>query len=612
MTNMLINTPHSLEYMTIASKPQTSRLGGSDIKALTAGRNGTTSRNRRAARKGKSTKQAPVNPATLPVVGDLVSGTVRGSGVHGVFVLVNGSVQGRVKLTDISTRFISGAEVSELYPVGAEIEDMIVSAVNPDGKLELKLKTRIGDPEVGSIHKAVVKRVEKYGVIMGFPNTLMRCLCSTEEVDDDVEACKPAMAKIQPGHKYTVKVIRVEQSKIWVTMKKSQLGSAADSDYNQAVMEFEDPNFEDVSADAAVVGEKRKIELIDDCEDVVVVPAKAVKATAAPVSTVDALEAVSDAEEDKTRKKSKRQKDAARREKESLTREKEESLLSGDWKRDPQTAEDFERLNLVEGSSSAAVWITYMSFWLKMTEVSKARSTAERALKQASSFALEQEKFNLWIAYLNMEAAFGNQADEIFVRAAQYCDAKAMHHAMPQVWVRAGHMDKAQTAFERTCSKYPESRKAWLNLIEFLFNQDRAVDARAAFAKAIKAIPKRKHIRATVKFAQFEFRNGNPDRGSTVFEQLLQTNVQKTDIWSVYFDETVKAYTPPVAATVDADAVRALFERAVSLKLKAFKMKFFFKRWLDFETKFGSDEGVEAVKARAVAYVESISHQTEE
>ena len=595
--------------MTVSSKPNMQRLNNAQIMALTAGRASRVKRNRKGARKPKSGKKTPVLNCTLPVVGDLVTGVVTASGDRGVFVTVNSKIPGRVKLCDISTRFISGQEVAEIYPVGHEIHDMIVTAISDDRKVELKLKTRIGDPEVGSIHKAVVKRVEKYGVIMGFPNSLMRCLCSTEEVDDELERCRQVLANILPGHKCAVKVIKVEQSKIWVTMKQSQLGKSANKQYDQHVMQFADPNV--VAAadeeDSTIPTTFSQVKLIETVEPKPETKKRPITQTASALDALEAASETEEAEDSKNKKKSKRQKDAARREKEARIREKEESILAGDWKRDPQTAEEFERLLVVEGNSSPAVWIKYMAFWLKIAEVSKARETAERAIKNSSMFAHEQDRLNLWIAYLNMEAAFGNNADAVFTRATQYCDAKKVYHAISQVWVRANQFDKAQVAFERMTSKFPECRKAWMNLVEFLVNQDRQDEARTVFSKAIRTLPKRKHIRATVKFAQFEFRNGHAARGATVFEQLLQSNSQKTDIWSVYFDETIKAYTPPVSESVDLETVRKLFERAVTLKLKAFKMKFFFKRWLDFEQRFGTDDGVEDVKARAIAYVESIS-----
>lgn len=527
--------------------------------------------------------------------GTLVSGTVRASNGKGIFVNV-GTRVGRLKLSDISTRFISGDEVAKLYPVGSTISDLVISSITADKKLELRLKTRIGEPELGSVHKVVVKRVEKYGVIFGFPDSMMRCLCETEEVHDELESCKPELAKIQAGHKFNVRVIKVQNGKVWVTMKKSQLGDLAT--YAQPVMEFADPKIQDAEEDVgmAVFSSRPKTKLVDDGETPKV--SKKMKPMAA-----DALEVSEDENGEKKRKKSKRQKDAARRAAETTVREKEEALLSGDWKRDPQSAEEFERLLVV--NKSAGTWIKYMSFWLKMAEVGKAREVAERAVKHTE--LAEQEKLNLWIAYLNMEAAFGSEpaVESVFVRAAQYCDAKKVHHALPQVWVRAGNVEKAKTAFERVTAKFHESRKAWLNLVEFFFNQQRFDEARAAYAKCLKAVPARKQARVTVKFAQLEFRHGNPERGASVFESLLSNKAAKTDVWSVFFDEQIKAFTPPVRHAVDFGSIRALFERALSTKLKAFKMKFFFKRWLDFETKFGDDDSVEVVKQRAVEYVES-------
>ena len=509
------------------------------------------------------------------VVGDVVSGQVRASSHVGVIVAVEGTV-GRLRLSDISTRFISGEEVAKMYPVGGKISDLVVTAITADKKLELKLKSKIGEPTVGSIHKVVVKRVEKYGVLLGFSNSMMRCLCETEEVAD--EDCKVELAKIQPGHKFNVKVIRVTNGKVWVTMKKSQLGES--STEAQPLMDEEIAVPTELPQPVAT--------LIDEDEEEETTPVVVAKR---PLE--DALE--TETPDAANRKKSKRQKDAVKRQVESELREKEESLLTGDWKQNPQSAEEFERLLIVD--NAAAVWIKYMSFWLKLAELARAREVAERALKKIQT---EEDKLSCWIAYLNMEAAFGSSTtvDALFVRAAQYCHAKTIYHALPQVWIRAQNWAKAQSALERMVAKFPECRKAWINLIEFFFDQKMFDEARTAFAKSIKSLPARKQNRTTVKFAQFEFRSGNPERGASVFETLVAGSA-KTDSWSVYFDEMIRAG--------DMAATRALFERALSLKLKAFKTKFIFKRWLDFETKFGNDESVQAVKEKAVKYVEEHS-----
>jgi rRNA biogenesis protein RRP5 len=50
-----------------------------------------------------------------------------------------------------------------------------------------------------------------------------------------------------------------------------------------------------------------------------------------------------------------------------------------------------------------------------------------------------------------------------------------------------------------------------------------------------------------------------------------------------------------------------LFERVIHLKFSSKKMKFFFKKYLDFEKKHGTTESVEHVKQAARDYIESLS-----
>lgn len=49
---------------------------------------------------------------------------------------------------------------------------------------------------------------------------------------------------------------------------------------------------------------------------------------------------------------------------------------------------------------------------------------------------------------------------------------------------------------------------------------------------------------------------------------------------------------------------RLVFERAIQLSLSARKMKFFFKRYLDFELECGTPATVEAVREKAEEFVD--------
>lgn len=50
---------------------------------------------------------------------------------------------------------------------------------------------------------------------------------------------------------------------------------------------------------------------------------------------------------------------------------------------------------------------------------------------------------------------------------------------------------------------------------------------------------------------------------------------------------------------------RALFDRVIHLSISAKKIKFFFKRYLEYEKKHGTAESVQAVKDKAVEFVEA-------
>jgi rRNA biogenesis protein RRP5 len=90
-------------------------------------------------------------------------------------------------------------------------------------------------------------------------------------------------------------------------------------------------------------------------------------------------------------------------------------------------------------------------------------------------------------------------------------------------------------------------------------------------------------------------KEGNPERGRTMFEGILRNYPRRTDIWSVYIDQEIKQG--------DIQRIRALFERATHLDLNAKSMKFLFKRYLDFERSEGDDERIAHVKQRAMEYV---------
>ena len=52
-----------------------------------------------------------------------------------------------------------------------------------------------------------------------------------------------------------------------------------------------------------------------------------------------------------------------------------------------------------------------------------------------------------------------------------------------------------------------------------------------------------------------------------------------------------------------------IFEKWTKGSMRPFKMRFFLKKWMAFEERYGSEEKVEEIKRRAEKYVESVCNE---
>jgi len=247
-----------------------------------------------------------------------------------------------------------------------------------------------------------------------------------------------------------------------------------------------------------------------------------------------------------------------------------------------------------------------MAFHLKMSDLERGRQVAERAVKHVG-FAEGKERFNVWVAFMNLECTFGNEktSDAVFKRAASHNDAKQVHLQLARIHERNNKMQLAAKVYEACGKKFPQSKKVWLAQLSCLYRNADLDAGRKVLPKCLAALPRRKHPIVVSKAALLEYQYGSAERGRSVFEGLLDTYPKRTDLWSVYIDAHTKAHTPPKVAKPDLGEVRALLERCCVMKLKVAKMRFFFKRWLDFEKRFGDAESQELVRNKARAFVES-------
>uniref|UniRef100_A0A2K6U7E4 Protein RRP5 homolog n=1 Tax=Saimiri boliviensis boliviensis TaxID=39432 RepID=A0A2K6U7E4_SAIBB len=310
----------------------------------------------------------------------------------------------------------------------------------------------------------------------------------------------------------------------------------------------------------------------------------------------------SDSEEDEkphqaTKKKSKKERELEKQKAEKELSRIEEALM--DPGRQPESADDFDRL-VLSSPNSSILWLQYMAFHLQATEIEKARAVAERALKTIS-FREEQEKLNVWVALLNLENMYGSQESltKVFERAVQYNEPLKVFLHLADIYAKSEKFQEAGELYNRMLKRFRQEKAVWIKYGAFLLRRSQAGASHCVLQRALECLPSKEHVDVIAKFAQLEFQLGDPERAKAIFENTLTTYPKRTDVWSVYIDMTIKHGSQK--------DVRDIFERVIHLSLAPKKMKFFFKRYLDYEKQHGTEKDVQAVKAKALEYVEAKS-----
>merc|ERR1719436_955745 len=175
---------------------------------------------------------------------------------------------------------------------------------------------------------------------------------------------------------------------------------------------------------------------------------------------------------------------------------------------------------------------------------------------------------------------------------------------MAAIYAQSGKFKQADKIFKTMTRKFNKEKDVWMKYGIFYFKNNKLNDGRFVLQRSLQSLDRREHIEMSSKFAQIEFRYGESERGKTMFETILANYPKRTDLWSVYADQLVKIG--------DRESARALFRRMATLNLQAKKMKFLFKKWLDFETGHGTEAGVSEVKQSAQRYLEGKGMGTED
>lgn len=178
------------------------------------------------------------------------------------------------------------------------------------------------------------------------------------------------------------------------------------------------------------------------------------------------LEDDSEEEVEEPKKKSKKRtlKDRVREEEE--IREKEKRMRLDEDQ--PKDIDDFERL-LVSNQDQSYLWIQYMAFMLDKLGVEAARKVSERAVK-CVAISNEQDKLNIWTAFMNLESNFGNQEtlEAITKRALEVNDRKKIYLKLIDIYKTSKKYQYIEVIYKRLTKKYNNNLDMWANYLEFL------------------------------------------------------------------------------------------------------------------------------------------------
>ncbi|XP_020972176.1 rRNA biogenesis protein RRP5 isoform X3 [Arachis ipaensis] len=550
----------------------------------------------------------------------VVKGYVKNVTPKGCFISLSRKIDAKILLCNLSNEFVKDPEKE--FPVGKLVVGRVISVEPPLNRVEVTLRTSSGPRksnfeildlsklQVGDVISGRIKRIEPYGLFITVDDTNMVGLCHISEVSDDT--IENIETEYRVGQHVNARVLKVDEVKqrISLGMKNSYMrdeyahGIPSDQQSDEPLAD----RMTSMDLMTSSVPGTSDMEILDEIDQLPILSRAEERASIPPLDvSLDDLDKIDinntnrQSEEHSNdegiidEKKKRREKKKAKEEREKQIRAAEERLLEEDV---PRTADEFEKL-VRSSPNSSFIWIKYMDFMISLADVEKARSIAERALRTIN-IREEDEKLNIWKAFFNLENKFGNPKEEalmkVFQRALQYNDPKKVYLALLGLYERTEQQNLADELLNKMTKKFKHSCKVWLRRVQSLLKQNQD-GVQPVINRALLSLPRRKHIKFISQAAIQEFKIGVPDRGRSLFEGILREYPKRTDLWSVYLDQEIQHK--------DADVIRALFERAITLSLPPKKMKFLFKKYLDYEKSQGDEERIESVKQKAMEYVEN-------
>ncbi|XP_014822913.1 PREDICTED: protein RRP5 homolog [Poecilia mexicana] len=503
----------------------------------------------------------------------VVRGYVKSVSEQGIFIRLSHNITGRARLQQSSKYFINNHKIlSSHLPVNTLLTTKILSVDREDELVDLSLlPADTGKPDVlpeslglplrlvGDVEKRDSKKAKK------------RSHCESEQ-----KPAEPQVPKKKTKKSSTSKT-DADDSGVEVYFREEDEGEEAKRDSAQVPPSSAGPSRLQVptgfSWDVGLSSLKPVLEAKDG----------------------DSSDGEEQDGNEKPQKKTRHELEQEKKSAEKALLQREAELMDPSLR--PQDAAAFERL-LLASPSSSLLWLQYMAHHLQATQIEQARAVAERALKTIS-FREEQEKLNVWVALLNLENMYGTQESlkKVFERAVQFCEPMPVYQQLADIYANSNKIKEAESLYKTMVKRFRQNKAVWLSYGTFLLQQGQSDAASSLLQRALKSLPPKESVDVITKFAQMEFRFGDAERGRSMFDKVLTSYPKRTDLWSVFIDLMVKHGSQK--------EVRAVFDRTIHLSVSVKKIKFFFKRYLEYEKKHGTPQSVQAVKEKAMEFVEA-------
>ncbi|KEY69053.1 hypothetical protein S7711_03351 [Stachybotrys chartarum IBT 7711] len=591
--------------------------------------------------------------------GDIIRGFVKNVSDKGLFVLLGGQVTAFVKISNLSDRFLK--EWKDQFQVDQLVKGRVISIDPSTRQVELNLKSSVVDEDYkplltykdvkeGQVVTGKVRKVEEFGAFIVIDDSAnVSGLCHRSQMAENPVKDATKLYKAGDAVKAMILTIEPDKRKISFGLKPSlfdEEDTDMDSDSEEGARldgdgSDEEEEEEDDDEDVDMIDEAALLKILgtdnaddssdeldeddvdeeddDDSDGVKLGGRSTVKSGGLSAGktkdwSADPFDDSASEAEDGTQGGQEKGK-SKKRNKAAIQVDKTAELdVNG-----PQTTSDYERLLLGQPDSSE-LWIAYMAFQMQVSELSKAREVAERAIKSIG-IREETEKLNVWVAYLNLEVAYGTKdtVEEVFRRACQYNDSQEVHERLASIYIQsekfkvritgfrkqkpcadqANILQDADALFEAMLKKFgAKTPSVWINYAHFLHvTLNEPARARALLPRATQQLPTQHHQNIVSRFAALEFRspNGEAERGRTMFEGLLAAWPKKGDLWGQLLDLEVGV----TGSQADPAAVRDVFERRTKVKgLKPQQAEKWFRRWAAWEEK-QDPKGKDKVMAKA-------------